>query len=527
MSRTARNSLKLSLFTMLSRVLGLVRDHFQATFFGTGAVAAAWEIAYMLPNMLRNLLAEGVLSQAFIPIYGAALKEGEEKGKEAAGAVIAVLALFLTGLVATAILIFPFFIPVYVDQDPNQAGLEIYLSQVLFGFILSASLTAILSGIAQTHQHFSFPALSPILLNLVFIAGFLILRPLDMSQEGNASALAWIVLGGGLLQILLQAGYVYFHGWWPRLKLAWKHPALRKVLTLMAPAVLGARLFHINQLMDIVLASYLIDDTGAIPGLRFAHRLIQLPTGIIGVALSTAILPTLVAAMKSDGSDDNGQELVSAISFSLFLTVPAGLGLYLLGPFIIHLLFSGGEWTVDSTLTTWHALQFYCIGVPFYSMNRILTSSFFAYQDTKTPVRILAGTVAVNLSLNLILIPFLAHGALALSTTTTSFLNCLALLYFLRRKIHRIPWGDLLARIQALLPMWIALAGVVALTLFFLSGLDFWQLGDSDMIRSSLADLNRVWPVVFIPIGIGGAIYLLIAILMRNREMGVIRSLFR
>ncbi|MCB1167431.1 MAG: polysaccharide biosynthesis C-terminal domain-containing protein, partial [Leptospiraceae bacterium] len=263
-----------------------------------------------------------------------------------------------------------------------------------------------------------------------------------------------------------------------------------------------------------------------IPGLRFAHRLIQLPTGIIGVALSTAILPTLVAAMKSDGSDDNGQELVSAMAFSLFLTVPAGLGLYLLGPYIIHLLFSGGKWTVDSTLTTWHALQFYCIGVPFYSLNRILTSSFYAYQDTKTPVRILMFTVAINLCLNLILIPFLEHGALALSTSTTSFLNCMALLYLLRKKIHRIPWNELGSRIKALMPLWLSLAATVCVMLLLLAHMDFWNLTDPSAIEASLRG-RSMWMIVIGSIGAGSVVYLALALLLRNREIAVIRSLFR
>lgn len=448
--------------TMISRVLGLFRDHFQAVFFGTGPVATAWEVAYMLPNMLRNLLAEGVLSQSFIPVYSDSLKESQSAANRAAGAIIGFLAVFLTGLVAAGILVFPFVIPLYTDQTPEEATLVVYLSQVMFGFILSVSLTAIFAGIAQTNEHFVVPAFSPILLNLVFITGFLVIGRFDFSAEKNARFLAFVVLGGGFLQLLFQIGYTWWCGWWPEIRLRLKDPALKKIFALMAPAVLGASLFQLNQLIDILLASHLVSVEGAIPGLRFAHRLIQLPTGIIGVALSTAILPALVRSIRNERPpSENAQEFAKATGFSLFLTVPAAIGLFLLGPYIINLLFSGGQWNEESTAVTWHALQFYCLGVPFYSFNKILTSGFYAYQDTKTPVRVLGGTVIINLLINLGLIPVFEHGGLALSTAITSTLNCLILSSLFKRKTGAIPWPYVFKEVLRMVPGWLALAAVV------------------------------------------------------------------
>ncbi|MDH5656167.1 MAG: murein biosynthesis integral membrane protein MurJ, partial [Spirochaetia bacterium] len=416
----ARNSLKLSFFTIISRVLGLVRDHYQAVFFGTGPIATAWEIAYMFPNMLRNLLAEGVLSQSFIPVYSDALKKSETEGRRIAGIILSFLILFLAVLVTAGILIFPYFIPLYTGRNADESFLTIHLSQVMFFFIMTTSLTAIFAGISNTHNFFTIPAMSPILLNLVLIASFLSLDFFEFQSEINAEFLAWGVIAGGVLQLTFQGYHVFKIGRWPRFKLDLKDPALRKIFTLMAPAVLGAGLFQINQMMDIALASYFIEDIGAVPALRYAHRLIQLPTGIIGVALSTAILPALVASLRKGEDQKNSEELIFALSFSFFLTVPAGIGLYLLGPEIINTIFYGGAWDKTSTDATWLALQFYCLGVPLYSTNKILTSSYYAYQDTKTPIKIMIVTVFINLALNLSLIHSLKQGALALSTAISA-----------------------------------------------------------------------------------------------------------
>ncbi len=504
---------------MVSRVLGLLRDHYQAVFFGTGQIAAFWEIAYMLPNMLRNLLAEGVLSQSFIPIYSEALKESEQKAARTAGAIIGFLVLFLSGIVATGILVFPFFLPVYVGKPLEEIGLLLYLSQVLFGFILAVSLTAIFSGIAQTHEHFVFPSLSPILLNITFIAGFLVLLPLGFQQELNARILAWVVLGGGFLQLLVQILYVGIKGWMPDVHLDLKDPALMRIFSLMGPAVLGASVFQLNQMMDIALASYFIEETGAIAALRFAHRLIQLPTGIIGVALSTTILPALAGLIRSGEQGRTATEIVDAIGFALFLTLPAAIGFLFLGPWIIHLLFHGGEWTRYSTSLTWSALQFYALAIPIYSFNKILTSSFYAYQDTKTPVRILLVTVVVNLACNLFLIPLLQQGGLALSTAISSTVNFMLLSRSLSGKAGSLPFAALGRSLIRLLPALLLLVGLL------LALHSVWPY--------PLADLQQEVPygraVLVVALGAGGGalLYLLTAHLFGAPQMKVISDMFQ
>jgi putative peptidoglycan lipid II flippase len=502
-------------------VLGLIRDHYQAVFFGTGGIATAWEIAYMLPNMLRNLLAEGVLSQSFIPVYSDALKKSEWEAKRVAGIIIAFLALFLIALVISGIFLFQYFIPIYTGKSGAEAAFIIDLSQIMFVFIMTTSLTAIFAGISNTHRYFFIPSLSPIILNLIFIASFWFLMVWDMGGEGNARFLAWGVVAGGVVQLAFQAWHVYRIDRFPEPALRLRDPALNQIFSMMAPAVLGASLFQLNQLIDIALASYFIsDEEGAIPALRYAHRLIQLPTGIIGVALSTAILPFLVGSIRSGNGDQNSRELADALNFSAFLTVPAGIGLYLLGPEIINLIYSGGAWTPDSTRATWLALQFYCLGVPLYSANKILTSTHYAYKDTRTPIRILILTVIVNFTLNLILIHSMRQGALALSTSLAALLNGGLLLYTARTKLGGFEWGRMRVSLMRQIPLWILLS-------LYLISLKSLFDGPIRGVGSSLAALMNSEVIVryealsFVGFGISGGLllYLTSARLLRIREM--------
>ncbi len=385
--------------------------------------------------MLRNLLAEGALQQAFIPVYSQAMSDSAERARQAAGAIFGALAAGLIVLSAAGILAMPLIAPLITGQDAAAAALTVALAQIMFPFIMTASLTAVLAGISNAHSRFSIPALSPVVLNLVFIAGFLWLRSLDIPAEEQAWRLAWITLGGGILQLTLQAGYVWRCGDFPDIRLVFADPALKRIFTLMAPAALGASLFQLNQLTDIAIASYLIpEDAGAIPALRFSQRLIQLPTGVIGVALSTAILPALSLALR-ENPQSRSAELEGAISFSLFLTAPAAILMYFQGEEIINLLFYGGEWNLESSAATWLALQFYVIGVPFFSVNKILTAAFYAHQDTRTPVYVLVATVSLNLALNLVLAPRLHQGGIAISSVVSSVSNT-ALLGLLLRRAH-------------------------------------------------------------------------------------------
>jgi len=541
MSKSARSSLKLTLMTLISRVLGLFRDHFLARFFGTGIIATYWEIAYMLPNMLRNLFAEGILSQAFVPVYSESLKVSEEKAKKDSGKIILLLSLVLSIIVFLGIMSFPYLLPYYVGKPKEEIGLLILLAQILFGFIAFISLSSIFSGILYTHQKFTIPTLTPIFLNIEFIFTFLVFLVLShwykIDVETIAIILAIMVLLGSFLVLAFQYYFVKKYGWDPEFEFSlqiFSDPVIKKLFFLVAPAILGASIFQLNQLMDVFLASYFVNVEGAIPALRFAHRLIQLPTGLIGVAISTTILPIIASYIRNNESyEKSGEELIYAIRFSLFLTVPATIGLFILAPWIVHFLFSGGLWDLRSTFITLWALQFYVLGIPFYSTNKILTSTYYAFQDTKTPVKILIVVVVMNLLLNVLFIPFFQHGGLALSTSLSAFINTILLFLFLKKKSIIIPYRELLSFFRNI----VLLIFVLMVYLYFVDKLFYFPLEENRFSLSFLlthdfkqVDVpHRIEALKVLLVGILGSLilYFTLAKIFLKKEFMVILSIFK
>jgi len=541
MSKSARSSLKLTLMTLISRVLGLFRDHFLARFFGTGIIATYWEIAYMLPNMLRNLFAEGILSQAFVPVYSESLKVSEEKAKKDSGKIILLLSLVLSIIVFLGIMSFPYLLPYYVGKPKEEIGLLILLAQILFGFIAFISLSSIFSGILYTHQKFTIPTLTPIFLNIEFIFTFLVFLVLShwykIDVETIAIILAIMVLLGSFLVLAFQYYFVKKYGWDPEFEFSlqiFSDPVIKKLFFLVAPAILGASIFQLNQLMDVFLASYFVNVEGAIPALRFAHRLIQLPTGLIGVAISTTILPIIASYIRNNESyEKSGEELIYAIRFSLFLTVPATIGLFILAPWIVHFLFSGGLWDLRSTFITLWALQFYVLGIPFYSTNKILTSTYYAFQDTKTPVKILIVVVVMNLLLNVLFIPFFQHGGLALSTSLSAFINTVLLFLFLKKKSINIPYRELLSFVRNI----VLLIFVLMVYLYFVDKLFYFPLEENRFSLSFLlthdfkqVDVpHRIEALKVLLVGILGSLilYFTLAKIFLKKEFMVILSIFK
>jgi putative peptidoglycan lipid II flippase len=541
MSKSARSSLKLTLMTLISRVLGLFRDHFLARFFGTGIIATYWEIAYMLPNMLRNLFAEGILSQAFVPVYSESLKVSEEKAKKDSGKIILFLSLVLSIIVFLGIMSFPYLLPYYVGKPKEEIGLLILLAQILFGFIAFISLSSIFSGILYTHQKFTIPTLTPIFLNIEFIFTFLVFLVLSrwykIDVETIAIILAIMVLLGSFLVLAFQYYFVKKYGWDPEFEFSlqiFSNPVIKKLFFLVAPAILGASIFQLNQLMDVFLASYFVNVEGAIPALRFAHRLIQLPTGLIGVAISTTILPIIASYIRNNESyEKSGEELIYAIRFSLFLTVPATIGLFILAPWIVHFLFSGGLWDLRSTFITLWALQFYVLGIPFYSTNKILTSTYYAFQDTKTPVKILIVVVVMNLLLNVLFIPFFQHGGLALSTSLSAFINTVLLFLFLKKKSIIIPYRELLSFVRNI----VLLIFVLMVYLYFVDKLFYFPLEENRFSLSFLlthdfkqVDVpHRIEALKVLLVGILGSLilYFTLAKIFLKKEFMVILSIFK
>ncbi|MCX7998087.1 MAG: murein biosynthesis integral membrane protein MurJ, partial [Leptospiraceae bacterium] len=291
---SAARSLALSFYTFLSRVLGLIRDHYMAVTFGTGWIGSAFSVAYRFPNMYRNLLAEGTLSQSFMPIYAEAEKLNEKEPALVAGTVLTFLTFVLSCFVGLFMLFAPFVIPYLVGGSLEYSNLVIELSLILFFLIMTASLSSIFIAISNSKHKFFVPSLSPIILNLAYLFVFWFILPYLEDMYDKVKILSYGIVCGGILQLLVQALYVKRLGYFPKLNFNWKHPAIKKIFSLMVPAVIGGGFYQISLLVDIFLANYIQNQNpglGAVVSLDYSQRLIQFPTGIIGVALATTILP--------------------------------------------------------------------------------------------------------------------------------------------------------------------------------------------------------------------------------------------
>jgi putative peptidoglycan lipid II flippase len=502
---SATRSLALSFYTFLSRILGLVRDHYMAITFGTGWVASAFSVAYRFPNMFRNLLAEGTLSQSFMPLYAEAEKVSETEPAIVAGTILTFLTFLLSVFVGLFMVFAPFLIPYLVGGTKEYSDLVIELSIILFVLIMTASLSSIFIAISNSKHKFFVPSLSPIILNLAYLLTFWFFLPNAEDIYNKVKILSFGIICGGVVQLLTQAFYIYKLNLFPRLNFYWKHPSIRKIFSLMLPAVVGGGFYQISLLVDIFLANYIQNQNpglGAVVSLDYSQRLIQFPTGIIGVALATTILPTLIQALKQSDLHSIQEEIVQVISFTLFLTVPAAIGFFILGVPIIDSLYYGGKWTRESTSSTYEALKFYALAIPMFSMNKVLTSSYYAFKDTKTPLRINMISFTFNISMSLLFMQFFKHAGLALSSAISSTITFSLLIWFFQKHSIKIPFLKILSRIGKLFfPV-----SIMCLVLFVTQSLFYEQImHELNVMKVSHANSSRIY--IGIGILISGSLY--------------------
>ncbi|EMJ90113.1 murein biosynthesis integral membrane protein MurJ [Leptospira meyeri] len=452
---STRRSLALSFYTFLSRILGLVRDHFMAVSFGTGMVASAFSVAYRLPNMFRNLLAEGTLSQSFMPIFSEYEKIGVLEARVMAGTVLSFLFLCLSLFVAMFWFFAAGFLPALVGGSPEYGALVVELSLVLFFLIMTASLSSIFMSISNSHHNYFVPSLSPIILNFSYLVVFVFIFPFYHEIREKVFVLAYGIVTGGVLQLLVQAWYVYKNGYGPIFRLNLKHPAIRKIFKLMLPAALGGSFYQIGLLVDIFLANYIQNQNpglGAVVSLDYSQRLVQLPTGIIGVALATTILPSLLKDLREGREDNVPKEISDVLAFAFFLTLPASIGLAVLGETVLDSIYFGGRWDHLATITAFYPLVFYSFAIPFYSINKVLVSSYYAFSDTKTPLRIQLVSFFLSVLVSIGLMFFLKHSAIALASALSASVTSSLLLYYLKSHQVKIPFLTVWFRILKMVP---------------------------------------------------------------------------
>ncbi len=420
-------------YTLISRILGLVRDSVIAYFFGTKAAADAFYVAFRIPNLLRRLLAEGSLTMAFVPVFTEYLRQSREEGKRVADIVFTYLSILLTVLTLCGILFAPQIVKIIAygfEGSPEKFELTVYLTRIMFPYIFLVSLMALAMGVLNTLKIFGAPAASPILLNLGIIAGAAVFS----RWTGQPTAgLALGVIIGGVLQLALQIPWLAREGMLPKFNFNYHHPGLKRIGLIMIPSVYGGAVYQINVLVITLLASFL--PSGSISYLWYADRVNEFPLGLFAVAIATASLPTL----SDHAADKNHEAFKETLNYSLRIawteSIPAMFGLLLFAEPIVRLLFQRGVFSAESTAGTVGALRMFAIGIPFITGVRNIVPAFYAMKDAKTPVYIATVALFVNAGLSFILMGPLLHRGLALSMAIASAVNFVLLAFAFRRKM--------------------------------------------------------------------------------------------
>lgn len=451
-----------SSLTLLSRVLGFVRDFVIARTFGAGMLTDAFFVAFKLPNLLRRLFAEGAFSQAFVPLLAEYRnRRGADATRQLVDRVATLLFLIVFGVALIGVVGAPLLIHVAAPgfvADADKFDLTVTLTRIAFPYILFMALVALSAGILNTWSRFALPAATPVLLNLSFIGMALFAAPYF---DPPVLALAWAVFIGGALQLAIQLPALKRIGMLPRFDFAPGDSGVRRVLLLMAPAVLGVSVSQISLLINTVFASFLA--SGSVSWLYYADRLMEFPAGLLGAALGTILLPSLSKAHATDDPREFSALLDWGLRLTFLLTLPAALALAILGVPLIATLFQHGAFTAADVLQTREALVAYSIGLTGLILVKVLAPGFYARQNIRTPVKIAIVTLIATQAMNLAFIVPLKHAGLALAIGLASCLNAALLFRGLRRGDHYRPhpgWGRFAMKIA------IALAALAA-TLWF------------------------------------------------------------
>jgi len=420
--------------TLLSRIFGFIRDMVVAGFFGAGLATDAFFVAFRIPNLLRRLLAEGSLTISFIPVFTEYLKKkSKEDALGLANTAFTLLSIILVIVSLAGILFSPLIVKIIApgfSKVPDKYELTVFLTRLMFPYIFFISLVALSMGILNSLRHFAAPALAPVVLNISIIGSVVLLR--NLFPEPIIS-LAVGVMIGGVLQLAMQFPFLIKVGAKLRPSFDFKHPGIKKIGTLMLPAVFGAAVYQLNIFISTLLASLL--PGGSVSYLYYADRIVQLPLGVFAIAVGTASLPTL----SEQATSGDLKEMKKTISFSLrlifFITIPAMIAMIALRVPIISVLFQRGEFDHQSTILTAQALLYYAVGLWAFSGIRVVVSAFYSLQDTKTPVKVAIIALIVNIILSVILMYPMKHGGLALATSVASAVNIIILFFALKRKI--------------------------------------------------------------------------------------------
>ncbi len=450
--------------TLLSRILGFVRDFVIARAFGAGMATDAFFVAFKLPNLLRRMFAEGAFSQAFVPILGEYKnKRSEEETRTLVDHVASLLSMVLFAVTAIGIAAAPLLVWISAPGFSADAGkfeLTVTLTRITFPYILFMSLVALAGGLLNSWSRFALPAFTPVLLNIAFIAMALFAAPYF---DPPVLALAWAVFIGGLLQMAIQIPALKKIAMLPRPTLnwraAWADPGVRRIATLMGPALIGVSVSQVSLLINTIFASFLT--TGSVSWLYYADRLMEFPSGMLGAALGTILLPSLSRYHASENHVEYGKLLDWGLRLTLLLAAPAAVGLAILAVPLIATLFFHGAFSAEDVFRTREALVAYTIGLTGLILVKVLAPGFYARQNVRTPVRIALISLAATQVMNLAFIGWIGHAGLALSIGLAACLNAAMLYRGLRRMDIYQPQPGWPAFIAKLFLALVVMAGVL------------------------------------------------------------------
>ena len=510
-NRWLRSAGAMAAITFLSRVTGYARDCLQGFLLGAGTGSDAFVIAFRIPNLFRRLVGEGEMTAAFVPVFTRYLQGDDRRAAwRFAGRVLYALGILLAVLVVAGILFSPGLVGLLAygfQADPAKWELTVALNRLMFPYLLFIGLSALAMAILNATGSFALPAVSPILLNLSILAA-----ALGIGTRINQPAYGFAVgvLIGGLLQFAYQVPALARRGvdFRPRLEL--RHPGVRRVARLMLPGLFGAGVTQLNLVVDSQFASWLQE--GAVSFLYYAIRVTELVLGVFAISISTAILPRLSRLAARGDTGGVRATLSQALRLIGFVTLPATVGLILLRTEIISVLFQRGRFDAEDTAATAWALQFYAVGLFFFAAVKVLAPSFYAYQDTLTPVQVGAVVFLVHIGLNFALIGPLQHGGLALSTSLSAALNVVLLAILFVRRRGRLPLAEIGGSLFR-----VSLAAVgMGVVLILLRGA--WPAAPGGLG-------GRLWHLG-VEIGVGVGVYLAATAAFRCRELGEIVASF-
>lgn len=420
---------------MLSRIFGFVRDILIANFLGAGAVADAFVVAFRFPNLFRRLFAEGAFAAAFVPLFSRSLEgEGKIPAREFAEHSFAALAIILLVFVIVMQVTMPWLMPYLApgfDEVPGKMEMATEFSRIAFPYLLFISLVALQSGVLNALGKFSAAAAAPVLLNITLITAIL---GFGGSDEETGRALVWGVFAAGIIQFAWLTWHCHRAGFPIKFRRPKLTPKVRTLGRRTLPVVFGASLYQINLLIGTILATTISD--GAVSYLYYADRITQLPLGVVGIAVGTALLPMISRQLEKGNINDANNAQNRGAEFALLLTLPAAVALIAIPGPIVATLFERGAFDAAATQATATALAAYALGLPAYVGIRVFTPGFFAREDTKTPVIIAAVSIIVNIALNLILMREFAHVGIAIASSVSAWLNVLGLIIVLMMRGH-------------------------------------------------------------------------------------------